>query len=956
MKLHKTRFTIDNDMSLSCLQTKRSALVKSVTKIFCGITALLLFCSTTLFSQPFPELEYRIINFRYEPSWTDLSNGPALVFELQIKAGANYLGCGFPITATDIMVEYNLDAGVVINPAGSVGYPPTPNPLRIGTVIPRAHPLSAFPPFAKQMDILVQCANVTLKNNFTNEFSTVAIVAVPITSGEGLLTTNSFLTLVESQPATPQLASSWSAGLPNPDPWRYFAFTYNVCPPVFYLGGKVHSEFTFKREYCIGDTPEQLPQVSDNGIQGTWSPSVISTAVAGHTSYTFTPDYGGEVDCEEIIVIKVNTIEIEVTNIEACADVPFDLTTSVVLNDTEIDDYTFYTCTVCDGSDYVVVATPDNLVRSSGTYTFYVQYTHVDSLCSSNYEPIIVTVGPPIPDFDVTCNGEEIVRIEINSPLGIEYEYSINGTTFQLSPVFTGIFTNDKYTVYVKNINTDCVAASDNIATCLDCAFDKDLTITDQGNGISCMGSGGYPILVTFTSRVDSVLISHDGLGTLNASKLTTSPFTVEYTPVLSEVGNTVTVTFLVPETENCEPVTKSVSFVVEDYPTISITVNGGAVTTCTPNAFEVFNLTTMATSTETLQFSESNTFVPLITSPATYSVAVNSVKTIYVRAVNAAGCYTPPSFIGTITITLDECFDLLDCDLMNDKTVSADAIGACQYTHLGYDWDAENFSLISPNPFSQVKYYVNGIDIVNNTLNNCVFPIGTSHVQVFVYYGTIEFSCEFYVTVNPICPTVSDPDGDGNTYPVYNLVGLCWTADLKTTTYMNTDEVEFAKGYKTSDDDPNVAANIDNFGRLYTWYSAVGVPEGSTLAPIPNTNGYIQGICPDGWHIPTISELNRVNALNANTLKSNSAAHWVIPGTDAFPYLFDTRGAGKYNASNDRFINLKGSLGFWACDGDTGNSAQYISFSYYCDESQETQTFKNDGLSVRCILDSNCP
>ena len=32
-----------------------------------------------------------------------------------------------------------------------------------------------------------------------------------------------------------------------------------------------------------------LPLISNNGINGTWSPATINTAVAGTTTYTFTP-------------------------------------------------------------------------------------------------------------------------------------------------------------------------------------------------------------------------------------------------------------------------------------------------------------------------------------------------------------------------------------------------------------------------------------------------------------------------------------------------------------------------------------------------------------------------------------------------------------------------------------------------------------------------------------------
>ena len=42
---------------------------------------------------------------------------------------------------------------------------------------------------------------------------------------------------------------------------------------------------------CLNSTPPQLPNVSNNGITGSWSPT-ISTGTVGTTIYTFTPDAG----------------------------------------------------------------------------------------------------------------------------------------------------------------------------------------------------------------------------------------------------------------------------------------------------------------------------------------------------------------------------------------------------------------------------------------------------------------------------------------------------------------------------------------------------------------------------------------------------------------------------------------------------------------------------------------
>ncbi len=50
--------------------------------------------------------------------------------------------------------------------------------------------------------------------------------------------------------------------------------------------------FTQIDPFCINNTAPILPLTSNNGISGSWSPSVINTAVAGTTTYTYTPDAG----------------------------------------------------------------------------------------------------------------------------------------------------------------------------------------------------------------------------------------------------------------------------------------------------------------------------------------------------------------------------------------------------------------------------------------------------------------------------------------------------------------------------------------------------------------------------------------------------------------------------------------------------------------------------------------
>jgi uncharacterized protein (TIGR02145 family) len=81
----------------------------------------------------------------------------------------------------------------------------------------------------------------------------------------------------------------------------------------------------------IGPVPQyssaqELPATSNNGITGTWNPSIISTATAGTTEYTFTPDEG---QCA--IKVKMN-IEV-VTNPDVISDVEGNMYKTVKIGD-----------------------------------------------------------------------------------------------------------------------------------------------------------------------------------------------------------------------------------------------------------------------------------------------------------------------------------------------------------------------------------------------------------------------------------------------------------------------------------------------------------------------------------------------------------------------------------------------------------------------------------------------
>ena len=95
--------------------------------------------------------------------------------------------------------------------------------------------------------------------------------------------------------------------------------------------------------------------------------------------------------------------------------------------------------------------------------------------------------------------------------------------------------------------------------------------------------------------------------------------------------------------------------------PLLSINVTGKDTTVCSTTSV-TFNLTGMVTkgdSTDVLEFNEAINFNPLteVTNPAAYTVAVNVVKTIYVRGYNAGlDCHS--NAIDSITLRVGEASD----------------------------------------------------------------------------------------------------------------------------------------------------------------------------------------------------------------------------------------------------------------------------------------------------------
>ena len=220
----------------------------------------------------------------------------------------------------------------------------------------------------------------------------------------------------------------------------------------------------------------------------------------------------------------------------------------------------------------------------------------------------------------------------------------------------------------------------------------------------------------------------------------------------------------------------------------------------------------------------------------------------------------------------------------------------------------------------------------------------------------------------------------DGKSYNTVLIGTQCWMKDnlnIGTTINSITNQTNNATIEKYCNYDDN--ANCTTYGGLYQWAETVqylnGATNSSSWSPVPTGN--VQGICPNGWHIPSQDEWTTLERTictsgtcvtdfpydittigyrgtdEGGKLKETGTTHWVSPNTGAtntsgftglpgghrdFPGIYESNpfvngwywSSTEFNSTNawDRLLNNNEST-----VSRNGNEKQF-------------------GFSVRCVKD----
>jgi len=190
--------------------------------------------------------------------------------------------------------------------------------------------------------------------------------------------------------------------------------------------------------------------------------------------------------------------------------------------------------------------------------------------------------------------------------------------------------------------------------------------------------------------------------------------------------------------------------------------------------------------------------------------------------------------------------------------------------------------------------------------------------------------------------------DIDNNYYHSVAIGTQIWMAEnLKVTRTRADSAFNFAQ--------TNIAWSTTN-GSLYTWYNNDATSNKSTYGAIYNWYTVNQfGLCPEGWHVPTIAEWTTlINYLGGadvagDKLKETGNSHWTGTNTGTNSTGF-TALPGGYRWELGPFTGIGEYGGWWSSTQTSDSTGTNINLSYNNKTITTSYPRKKRGYSVRCI------
>ena len=249
---------------------------------------------------------------------------------------------------------------------------------------------------------------------------------------------------------------------------------------------------------------------------------------------------------------------------------------------------------------------------------------------------------------------------------------------------------------------------------------------------------------------------------------------------------------------------------------------------------------------------------------------------------------------------------------------------------------------------------------------------VSSSSVILSSSEGSSDNTKDTYLNPNVNYGEMTD-SRDGQTYKTVKIGNQVWMAKNLNYAYTGVPyKYEDDTSDSTSwcyDDDP---ANCTKYGRLYTWAAAMDSAGlisaanktkcgyGTTCTP----NLIHQGVCPGGWHIPTVAEWKELFVNVGGTcgdeeyactnsgaiLKSSSG--WYDSGNGSDDFGFSVIPSGWYEVNSSINVSLGNIAYYWTAMEYDSSRAYSWYFIFSQSNVKQDGDEKKTGLSVRCVKD----
>lgn len=280
------------------------------------------------------------------------------------------------------------------------------------------------------------------------------------------------------------------------------------------------------------------------------------------------------------------------------------------------------------------------------------------------------------------------------------------------------------------------------------------------------------------------------------------------------------------------------------------------------------------------------------------------------------------------------------------------------------------NYSFVPSEPWISIDPDAGFLDVSDSvavTVSIDRTDLGNSTHEELIHISTVNGNDELDLFVNRVM------DMDTNFYRVVQIGEQIWMEEnLNVGTridlyppYADDEDLEellfemVHNGIIDKSCYENQDINCSQYGGLYQWHEAMQWWGGRTE---PGPTGPTQGICPDGWHIPTNNDWEILGGtyggiINAGYELTEGSSNCINPDSSPNESGFSAKFGGWLDILND-WIGIDMATYVWGdAKGPTVQAKAIFIGCYYEGEKYDLFSFEHSrgaaaGVSVRCIKD----